>query len=303
MTSRNILKQWFSHAKKPTAGQFAEWIDSFWHKTEDIIQVSDVQNLSNILAGKASMSDLDTKADITYVDAQDQTEATLRQGGDDYLQTQVDNKVDVVAGYGLSQENYTASEKTKLANLSEHFKGNYTSAVLLTAGNPSGVSGDYAYVDAGVGADAKMYIWDTNDNVWVLSSGGGVVPDATESNAGIVALATITQALARTDDARAMTALKTIGLLLDELKNVDRQIAPIGVNEVSFLMKKTGNVTALTISGATNAKLKIGTAGTYPVGAQTFPFAYVAGDRVFVTFNYSDLNNASCNIILTCRDN
>lgn len=211
-------------------------------------------------------------------------------------------KVDKVDGYDLSQENYTTAEKDKLANLSEHFKGNYTTLAALSTANPVGVSGDYAFVDAGAGSDSKMYIWDSNDAYWVLSSGSGIIPDATENASGLVELATLAEALARTDDARAMTALKTIALILDEKKNVYYQIAPVSLNEVSFLMRMAGNVTAITISGASNAKLKTG-AGTYPVGAQTFPFAYAAGDRVFVTYNYTDLTNASCNIILTCRDN
>lgn len=229
-------------------------------------------------------------------------EASLRSAADEGLQGQIDDKVDAVEGYGLSQENYTTFEKTKLANLSEHYKGTYTSFPALTTANPTGNLGDYAFVDTGATYNSKMYIWDGNDNAWVLSS-GDIIPDATENNPGIVALATVAQALARTDDTKAMTALKTISLILDEKKNVDRQIAPIGVNEVSFLMKNTGNVVALTIAGATNAKLKIGSSGTYPITTQTFPFAYSVGDRVFATYNYSDLNNASCNIILTCRDN
>ena len=230
-------------------------------------------------------------------------EAVLRQNADDALQGQIDGKVDKVSGYGLSQENYSSAEKSKLSGLSEHYKGTYTSLAALTAANPSGSAGDYAFVDLGAGQDAKMYIWDTGDHHWVLSSGTGTIPDATETSAGLVELATIAEALARTDDQRAMTALKTVALVLDEKKNVDRQIAPIGVNEVSFLMKNAGNVLSLTIAGASNAKLKTGNAGVYPAGTQTFPFAYAAGDRVFVTYNYTDLDNASCNIILTCRDN
>jgi hypothetical protein len=136
-----------------------------------------------------------------------------------------------------------------------------------------------------------------------VTSSGGTIPDATENNAGIIALATIAQALAGTDDVNAMTALKTLALILDQAKNVYYQIAPVSLNEVSFLMRNAGNVSAVTISGASNAKLKTGLAGTYPSGDQTFPFTYAAGDRIFVTYNYTDLNNASCNIILTCKDN
>lgn len=218
------------------------------------------------------------------------------------LSAALSGKVDKVAGYGLSQESFTSSEKAKLTNLSEHFKGKYTTPAALITANPTANPGDYAFVDAGISHDSKMYIWDSDDNTWVISS-GNIIPDATETSSGLIELTTIAEALARTDDLRAMTALKTISLILDEKKNVKYQIAPVSLNEVSILMLNAGNVNAINISGANNAKLKIGQSGSYPSGTQTLPFSYAAGDRVFVTYNYIDLTNASCNIILTCKDN
>jgi len=215
----------------------------------------------------------------------------------------INNKVDKVTGYQLSQESYTTAEKTKLASLSEHYKGTYTTSAALTTANPTSNLGDYAFVDPGTGSDAKMYIWDNDDSHWVLSSGTGAIAAATETSAGISALATLSQALAGTNDTNAMTALKTLSVILDQKKNVNYQIAPVSLNEVSFLMLNAGNINGITISGATNAKLKTSITGTYPTGTQTFPYAYAAGDRIFVTYNYTDLNNASSNIILTCRDN
>lgn len=219
------------------------------------------------------------------------------------LNTDLSNKVDKVTGLQLSQESYTTAEKTKLATLSEHYKGTYTSSAALAAANPTGNLGDYAFVDPGTGEDAKMYIWDNDDTQWVLSSGAGTIAAATETTAGIMALATLTQALAGTNDTNAMTALKTLSVILDQKKNVNYQIAPVSLNEVSFLMQNAGNVTAITISGASGAKIKTGISGTYPTGTQTYPYAYAAGDRLFVTYTYTDLTNPSCNIILTCRDN
>ena len=35
-TSKNTLKSWFVRGAKPLAAQFAEWLDSFWHKDEKI---------------------------------------------------------------------------------------------------------------------------------------------------------------------------------------------------------------------------------------------------------------------------
>jgi hypothetical protein len=232
-----------------------------------------------------------------------QSESSARAAADEDLQSQVSSKVAQQSGYGLSQENYTTSEKNKLSTLSEHFKGTYTSAAALSAANPSGSAGDYAYVDAGAGEDARLYIWDGDDHSWKLGSGISVLPDATELAPGIVELATVAEALLRTDDQRAMTALKTISLILDEKKNVSYQINPVSLNEVSVYMENAGQVNSVLIAGATSAKLKVGQSGSYPPGAQTYPFAYAGGDRVFITYNYTDLNNASCNIKLKCKDN
>lgn len=89
----------------------------------------------------------------------------------------------------------------------------------------------------------------------------------------------------------------------NQIKSYQLMMAPVGLNEVPFYFLNAGNITAGSISGATGLKLKTGIAGTYPVGAQIYPFAYAAGDRVYATFNYSDLTHADANIILTCQDN
>lgn len=141
------------------------------------------------------------------------------------------------------------------------------------------------------------------DTGWVNAAEGGEVAGATETSAGILEIATIAEALARIDDQRAMTTLKTISLILDEKKNVSYQISPVGLNEVSVLMENSGQVNSTLISGASNLKLKIGIAGPYSTGSQTYPFNYAANDRVFITYNYNDLNNASCNVKLKCKDN
>lgn len=215
----------------------------------------------------------------------------------------VDDKVDKVEGYDLSQENFTTSEKNKLANLSEHFKGYYTSYANLVAGAPTGVAGDYANVDIGPGEDVKMYIWDVDGAEWVLSSGGGIIPDATETLAGIIEIATIAEALARTDDMRAMTAFKTIALILDEKKKRRKEMNAIGVQEVSFGMLEAGNILEGTVLGGENLRFKIERAGTYPSGSQSYPFAYPANSRVFATFDFIDDFYSDCNIILKVKDN
>lgn len=81
-----------------------------------------------------------------------------------------EQKVDVVSGMGLSENNYTNAEKDKLARLeSSHFRGQFTSLAALEA--IVGELGDYAYVDKGVGLDVVKYIWDTTDGHWVEQRG------------------------------------------------------------------------------------------------------------------------------------
>jgi hypothetical protein len=74
----------------------------------------------------------------------------------------------------------------------ELFRGYYTSLANLQAAVPTALAGDYAIVDAGVGTDAQKYIWDINDNDWIIS-GGAPVPFATESDDGTVQEGTTSQ--------------------------------------------------------------------------------------------------------------
>jgi len=50
---RSVLKNWFKNGKKPTETQFSDWIDSFYHKTEDALAAvkSDWSNISGIATG------------------------------------------------------------------------------------------------------------------------------------------------------------------------------------------------------------------------------------------------------------
>jgi len=54
---KNTLKSYFLTGKKPTQGQFAELIDSFFHK-DDKINISDIMNLSVLLGNKVEREDI-----------------------------------------------------------------------------------------------------------------------------------------------------------------------------------------------------------------------------------------------------
>ncbi|MDU1893100.1 MAG: hypothetical protein E6767_20680 [Dysgonomonas sp.] len=58
-TDRNTLKNWFKRLLKPKEVQFAAWIDSFWHKTEDSIPIANITNLSTILADKIDRQEIE----------------------------------------------------------------------------------------------------------------------------------------------------------------------------------------------------------------------------------------------------
>ncbi len=78
----------------------------------------------------------------------------------------------------------------------DYFVGYYASLGALTTAHPSPVDGAYAFVDVGVGNDAQVYVWDTDDNQWVAgnvttiananTTTKGIVEEAdqTETNAG-----------------------------------------------------------------------------------------------------------------------
>lgn len=82
------------------------------------------------------------------------------------------SKVDKDGTKVLSDQNYTAAEKAKLAGIeAAHFKGLHASLAALQAAHPTAAAGNYADVDSGAGADVARYIWDVSDSKWLIQSG------------------------------------------------------------------------------------------------------------------------------------
>jgi hypothetical protein len=75
------------------------------------------------------------------------------------------------------------------AGQTQYFVGTYASLVALQAAHPAGAAGEYGIVDAGIGTDASIYIWDDDDDDWV-PGGASVTPDASTTVAGKVEKAT-----------------------------------------------------------------------------------------------------------------
>lgn len=96
----------------------------------------------------------------------------LNQSTGDALDNKVDNKVDKVAGKGLSSNDFTDDEKTKLADLeSSRFKGQYLSIAALEAAVTAPEAGDYANIDEGSVAGVNRYFWDTSLVAWQKQAG------------------------------------------------------------------------------------------------------------------------------------
>lgn len=54
---RALLRKWFGRGMYPTAEQFSDLFDSFFHKTEDQIPMSGVEGLTDQINGKYSMTE------------------------------------------------------------------------------------------------------------------------------------------------------------------------------------------------------------------------------------------------------
>lgn len=133
----------------------------------------------------------------------------------------------------------TAWSSLAYASTDALFKGVYASSAALASAHPTGSPGEYANVDAGVGNDVELWLWDDDDEEWIQGGSGGPVPDATESVKGIAELATQAETNAGTD-ARIVTPLK--------LKNKDADA--VAITDASS-MDITGPKHTLTTSSAT----------------------------------------------------
>lgn len=147
-------------------------------------------DLQQALASKSNVSDLAAVATSgSYADLSDKPAipavpgdvgaASAAQGElaesavqPDEMSAALADKVDKQAGKQLSDENYTAAEKAKVAALEgSHFKGTFTNIEGLQTAHPTAVAGDYADVDAGASSPVLRYIWDVSDAAWVAQAG------------------------------------------------------------------------------------------------------------------------------------
>ena len=128
MTLRATLKQWFSRGKKPTAAQFSEWIDSFWHKSEDTIEISDIHALPQTLNEKSDVGHKHTLADITdYSDEKETVNCIAVDFIVDDIEDEVGShigigKICAITGASKAILRYDGADWTKLLDLYDGIK-------------------------------------------------------------------------------------------------------------------------------------------------------------------------------------
>lgn len=99
MTPKKTLKKWFSNFMKPAQEHFAEWIDSYWHKSEQI-PMKNIEGLSRAIENTASAGQLLNHINDTNAH-----------------RNLFDQKVDKEEGKGLSANDFTNEHKQKLEGL------------------------------------------------------------------------------------------------------------------------------------------------------------------------------------------
>ena len=166
ITQKKTLKKWFSNFMKPAQEHFSAWIDSYWHKSEQI-PMSNIEGLSRAIENTASAKQLlnhinDTNAHRGLFDElknQIQAIQTILQVDDVNLDTLqeivtelksnaklqelIDKKVNKEEGKGLSSNDFTNELKQKLEGISP-LVGKYFSSNLIQ-GNTEYLKSDVYY--------------------------------------------------------------------------------------------------------------------------------------------------------------
>ncbi len=111
-----------------------------------------------------------------------QTPSVL-DGVTENVQSQIDNKVDKVTGKGLSTEDYTSAEKTKLGGIEEGAQKNTVTSV-------AGKTGEVSLAASDVGAQPKITVngilqGDGNGNITAVESIGADIVTLDKSDVGL----------------------------------------------------------------------------------------------------------------------
>lgn len=130
----------------------------------------------------------------------------------------------------------------------------------------------------------------------------GNIDRATETTSGFAALATITQALAGTDDQNIMTALKVMGAIVDQNKIFNNTLPVYNLTEIYWQPQKGGTLQGLSTSAdLTGIQYKIGANGTY--ANFTANVAFTAGQQIWLRWSYVSQSVTTGNIFFNGKYN
>ena len=113
---RSKLKEWFSAGKRPTGEQFADLIDSFYHKTEDALPTNDLSAFAQALDNKADKGHTHAVSEVEGLyetlgdkaDAEHTHQMSEVEGLDEALEGKADQAT-TLAGYHIDDA-YTKTE-------------------------------------------------------------------------------------------------------------------------------------------------------------------------------------------------
>lgn len=186
------------------------------------------------------------------------------------LKSALDDKVDKVTGKGLSSNNFSDSEKTKLENLSTGcFRGVFASLAAIEANDfePNARAGDYCYIEV-TDETIQEVLWDNTNEEWVVQT-----PDAVAMTGSEIA----TELFATDDpytkaECRVFTGVEKAQLASHQ-SLIDALVGGVSV----FYTEKNATYTATANDRTINA-----TSGTFTV---TLPTAVGIAGRIYVLKN------------------
>ena len=128
--------------------------------------------LSDLIDKEAARNNLELREGALARVQQGTGTSTSNVMSQNAVSTALSGKVNAVAGYGLSETDFTAVEKDKLAGLEgSHYKGFYADLAALQAAVPFPEPGDYADIDALVGQNTVRYIYNVSLGSWEAQVG------------------------------------------------------------------------------------------------------------------------------------
>jgi len=212
----------------------------------------------------------------------------------------LNNKVDKVDGKGLSTNDYTAEDKEKLANLTEHFQGSYPTFEALQTAVPVANPGNFAEVDAGPGSAAIRYNWDVQDG-WKIGSSGTTYSDSEtivfSGGSALVKNDSITDAKLATDNKTGL--LSSINAVITG----DARLSFAAViNQVLAWLGNPGSLTTTAKNYADAINEINAKSGTTPISPSGVNFSTAPGTPTITTSNITETasvvndNGATVNI-------